>query len=138
MKLYLNGKGYPMTWKTQMKDDMWYSMEPARIKVTLPESEYRKISEFTKKEMRLCEYDTFVFQVYKSESDKMKWIHTSHTGSEFKENNGLWNVDCFVYSASICSKFRNGLVTAVFDVNACSFTKCNKSILRDLLLNELV
>lgn len=129
MKLYLNGKGYPMTWKTEMKDDMWYSMEPAKIKVTLPESEYRKISEFAK-EIGLGEYE---FQIHKLKSDKIKW-----NPSNVDDDSGLWNVSCFVYYTSICSKFRNGLVTAVFDINASSFTKCKKDVLRDLLLNELV
>jgi hypothetical protein len=44
MKLYYNGKGFPCKWKTQMKNDnMWYSMEPVKIKFTLPESVYNAI-----------------------------------------------------------------------------------------------
>ena len=43
MKLYYNGKGYPVKWKSLMRKDMWYNMEPVKIKLTLPESVYKAI-----------------------------------------------------------------------------------------------
>ena len=43
MKLYYNGKGYPVKWKSLMNKDMWYNMEPVKIKFTLPESVYKAI-----------------------------------------------------------------------------------------------
>jgi hypothetical protein len=43
MKFFYNGKGFPCKWKTQIKGDMWYSMEPVKIKFTLPESVYDAI-----------------------------------------------------------------------------------------------
>ena len=43
MKLYYNGRGYPVQWKSLMRKDMWYNMEPVKIKFTLPESVYKAI-----------------------------------------------------------------------------------------------
>ena len=41
MKFFYNGKGFPCNWKTQMKsDNMWYSMEPVKLTVTIPQSLY--------------------------------------------------------------------------------------------------
>jgi len=132
MKLYYNGKVYPCNWKTQMKsDNMWYSMEPVKIKLTIPESVYNAILI----DIKLDKNDrkTFSFNLllqkdnFSRDPDKLTI-----------ETNELWKIDTYLNRVSISSRFRNGEVTAVFEVSIFEQEELDKSELRNLLLGELV
>jgi hypothetical protein len=135
MKLYYNGKGYPCNWKTQMKNDnMWYSMEPVKIKFTLPESVYNAIMidiKLDEENKTLRDIFRFNLLLQKDEMSRDKYKLTV-------ESNELWKIDAYLDRASISSKFRNGDVTAVFEVSIFEEEELDKSELRNILLNELV
>ena len=132
MKLYYNGRGYPVQWKSLMRKDMWYNMEPVKIKFTLPESVYKAILidiKLNKDEHR----DVFSFNLLLNKDeisrDRDKLV---------VETNEYWKIDACVDRASITSRFKNGNVTAIFEVSIFEETELDKSELRDLLLSELV
>jgi|688.fasta_scaffold1205706_2 hypothetical protein len=135
MKLYYNGKGYPCKWKTQMKNDnMWYSMEPVKIKFTLPESVYDAIMidiKLDEENKTLRDIFRFNLLLQKDEMSRDKYKLTV-------ESNELWKIDAYLDRASISSKFRNGDVTAVFEVSIFEEEELDKSELRNILLGELV
>ncbi len=135
MKLYYNGKGYPCNWKTQMKNDnMWYSMEPVKIKFTLPESVYDAIMidiKLDEENKTLRDIFRFNLLLQKDEMSRDKYKLTV-------ESNELWKIDAYLDRASISSKFRNGDVTAVFEVSIFEEEELDKSELRNILLSELV
>jgi len=135
MKLYYNGKGYPCNWKTQMKsDNMWYSMEPVKIKFTLPESVYNAIMIDIKldKENKTLR-DIFRFNLLLQKDD-----FSRDPDKLTIETNELWKIDAYLDRASISSRFRNGDVTAVFEVSIFEEEELDKSELRNILLNEFV
>jgi len=132
MKLYYNGKGYPCNWKTQMKsDNMWYSMEPVKIKLTIPESVYNAILI----DIKLDKNDrkTFSFNLLLQKDD-----FSRDPDKLTIETNELWKIDTYLNRVSISSRFRNGEVTAVFEVSIFEQEELDKSELRNLLLGELV
>ena len=132
MKLYYNGRGYHVQWKSLMRKDMWYNMEPVKIKFTLPESVYKAILidiKLNKDEHR----DVFSFNLLLNKDeisrDRDKLV---------VETNEYWKIDACVDRASITSRFRNGDVIAIFEVSIFEEEELDKSELRDILLNELV
>jgi hypothetical protein len=132
MKLYYNGSGYDCKWKTQMRKDMWYNMEPVKIKLTLPESVYKAILidiKLNKDEHR----DIFSFNLLLNK-DEMSRDPDKLT----VETNEYWKIDACVDRVSISSRFRNGEVTTIFEVSIFEEEELDKSELRNLLLNELV
>ena len=132
MKLYYNGKGYPVQWKSLMRKDMWYNMEPVRIKLTLPESTYKAILidiKSNKDEYR----DIFSFNLLLNKDEMSR-----DRDKLVVETNEFWKIDACVDRVSISSRFRNGLVTAIFEVSIFEEEELDKSELRNLLLNELV
>jgi hypothetical protein len=139
MKLYYNGSGYDCKWKTLMRKDMWYNMEPVKIKLTLPESVYNAIlidiklnkDEYRARNIRNRYIFSFNLLLNKDEisRDRDKLV---------VETNEYWKIDACVDRASITSRFKNGNVTAIFEVSIFEETELDKSELRDLLLSELV
>lgn len=135
MKLYYNGKGFPCKWKTQMKNDnMWYSMEPVKLTVTMPESLYDIILldiKLDKKNNTLRDIFRFRLLLNKDEisRDRDKLV---------VENNELWDMETYLDRSTISSKFRNGDVKVVFYLSVFEETELNKSELRNILLSELV
>ena len=132
MKLYYNGRGYPVQWKSLMRKDMWYNMEPVKIKFTLPESTYRAILtdiKLNKDEHR----DVFSFNLLLNKDeisrDRDKLV---------VETNEYWKIDACVDRVSITSRFKNGTVTAIFEVSVFEETELDKSELRNILLSELI
>jgi hypothetical protein len=129
MKLYYNGSGYDCKWKTLMRKDMWYNMEPVKIKLTLPESVYNAILI----DVRLNEENIFRFNLLLQKGeisrDRDKLV---------VETNEYWKIDSRLDKRTISSRFRNGEVTAIFEVSIFEEEELDKSELRDLLLNELV
>jgi hypothetical protein len=132
MKLYYNGKGYPVKWKSLMRKDMWYNMEPMRIKITLPESVYKAILidiKLNKDELR----DIFSFNLLLNKDELSR-----DRDKLVVETNEYWKIDACVDRVSISSRFRNGDVTAIFEVSIFEEEELDKSELRNILLNELV
>ena len=132
MKLYYNGRGYPVQWKSLMRKDMWYNMEPVKIKFTLPESVYKAILidiKLNKDEHR----DIFSFNLLLNKDEMSR-----DPDKLVVETNEYWKIDACVDRASITSRFRNGDVVAIFEVSIFEEEELDKSELRDLLLNELV
>lgn len=135
MKLYYNGKGFPCKWKTQMKNDnMWYSMEPVKLTVTMPESLYDIILldiKLDKKNNTLRDIFRFRLLLNKDEisRDRDKLV---------VETNELWNMETYLDRATISSKFRNDEVKVVFHLSVFEETELDKSELRNILLSELV
>lgn len=132
MIFYYNDVGYPMTWKSEMRDNMWYNMEPAKIKVTMPYSLYMEILN----QYKINSVDKLLFfEVLKSNSDIVKWGISN-------KNIGIWKIEACIYSMSISSKFRNGDVITIFDIAVCESIELDegfvKQRLRDELLRELV
>ena len=144
MKLYYNGKGYPCKWKTQMKNDnMWYSMEPVKIKFTLPESVYKAILidiKLDEENKTLRDIFRFNLLLQKGEMsrDNAKHLIVGGTDKLVVETNEFWKIDTYLDRVSISSRFRNGDVTAIFEVSIFEQEELDKSELRNLLLNELV
>lgn len=134
MKIYYKGECYPLIWKTQMRKDLWYSMEPARLKITMPRSIYDYISsEVNRTNNRMDDSGLYElkFEVHKSESDIVKW------GVSDKKT-GLWEIEALVYSCIMSSEFTDGTVIGIFDVGVMEVKVQDKSRLRDYLLNEIV
>jgi hypothetical protein len=131
MKLYYNGSGYDCKWKTQMRKDMWYNMEPVKIKLTLPESVYKAILIDIKLSNEDRETFSFNLLLQKGEMsrDRDKLV---------VETNEYWKIESYLDRVSISSRFRNGEVTTIFEVSIFEEEELDKSQLRNLLLNELV
>jgi hypothetical protein len=132
MKLYYNGSGYDCKWKTLMRKDMWYNMEPVKIKLTLPESVYKAILidiKLNKDEYR----DIFSFNLLLNKDEMSR-----DRDKLVVETNEYWKIDACVDRVSITSRFRNGDVIAIFEVSIFEEEELDKSELRNLLLNELV
>ena len=134
MKLYYNGKGYPVKWKSLMRKDMWYNMEPVKIKFTLPESVYKSILidiKFDGENKTLRDIFRFNLLLQKGElsRDRDKLV---------VEKNEYWKIDAYLDRCSITSRFRNGDVIAIFEISIFEEVELDKSELREVLLNELV
>ena len=131
MKLYYNGKGYDCKWKSLMNKDMWYNMEPVKIKFTLPESVYNAILIDIKLSNEDRETFSFNLLLQKGEMsrDRDKLV---------VETNEYWKIDSYLDRVSISSRFRNGEVIAIFEVSIFEEEELDKSELRNILLNELV
>ncbi len=135
MKFFYNGKGYPCKWKTQMKNDnMWYSMEPVKLTVTIPRSLYDVILldiKLDKSNNTLNDIFRFNLLIQKGEMsrDRDKLV---------ADQNELWSMETYLNRSTISSKFKNDEVTVVFDLSVFEDVELDKSELRNLLLNELV
>lgn len=134
MKLYYNGKGYPVKWKSLTRRDMWYNMEPAKLKITIPESVYNAILldiklDSENKTLR----DIFRFNLLLQKDD-----FSRDPDKLTIETNEFWKIDAYLDRVSISSRFRNGDVTAIFEISIFEQIELDKSELRNILLNELV
>jgi hypothetical protein len=110
-------------------DNMWYSMEPVKIKFTLPESVYNAIMidiKLDEENKTLRDIFRFNLLLQKDEMSRDKYKLT------------VESIDAYLDRASISSKFRNGDVTAVFEVSIFEEEELDKSELRNILLGELV
>jgi len=134
MKLYYNGKGYPVQWKSLMRKDMWYNMEPVKIKFTLPESVYRAILiDIKLNKEDEWNRDTFNFNLLLKKDELSR-----DRDKLVVESNEYWKIKSFVDRRSITSRFRNGDVIAIFELSIFEEEELDKSELREVLLNELV
>jgi hypothetical protein len=134
MKLYYNGKGYPVKWKSLTKKNMWYNMEPVKLKFTLPESVYNVILldiklDTENKNLR----DIFRFNLLLQEGELSR-----NSDKLVVENSEYWKVESFLNRVSISSRFRNGDVTAIFEVSIFNQIELDRIAIREVLLNELL
>lgn len=129
MKLYYNGKGYPIIWKSLMRKNMWYNMEPVKIKLTIPESVYNAILI----DVKLNKENILKFNLLLKKGETSRY-----RDKLLVETNEYWKIDAYLDRVSITSKFRNDEVTAIFEVSISEEEELDKSELRNILLNELV
>jgi hypothetical protein len=114
-----------------MRKDMWYNMEPVKIKLTLPESVYNAILIDIKLDKNDRETFSFNLLLKKDEASRDR-------DKLLVETNEYWKIDAYVDRSSISSRFRNGDVIAIFEVSIFEEEELDKSELRNILLNELV
>jgi hypothetical protein len=134
MKFFYNGKGFPCKWKCQIKGDMWYSMEPVKLTVTMPQSLYDIILldiKLDKENKTLHDIFRFNLLLQKGEMsrDRYKLV---------VETNEFWEMETYLNRATISSKFRNDGVKVVFDISVFEENELDKSELRNILLSELI
>lgn len=134
MKLYYNGKGYPVKWKSLMKKDMWYSMEPVKLKMTIPESVYNAILI----DIKLDNENKTLRDIFRFNLLLQKGELSRDRDKLVVETNEYWKIDAYLDRVSICSKFRNGDVTVIFELSIMEDFELGKSELREVLLNEII
>jgi hypothetical protein len=118
-------------------DNMWYSMEPVKpvkIKFTLPESVYDAIMI----DIKLDEENKTLRDIFRFRLLLQKGDFSRDPDKLTIETNEYWKIDSYLDRASISSRFRNGDVTAVFEVSIFEQEELDKSELRNILLSELV
>ena len=134
MKLYYNGKGYPVKWKSLTRRDMWYNMEPAKLKITIPESVYNAIL----LDIKLDNENKTLRDIFRFNLLLQKGEISRSSDKLIVETNEFWKIESYLNRVSISSRFRNGDVTAIFEISIFEQIELDKSDLRNILLNELV
>ena len=126
-----------------MRKNMWYSMEPAKLTVSMPISVYEKIKHdikienegscfATKWDLIDRDRDILNFRVKKHDSDTSRW------GLSENGVGGWWDVISYLDSVTISSKFKDGNVIAHFSIFIRDSIELDKSESREMILNELV
>ncbi len=133
MKIYYNGKGYPCIWKTQMRKDMWYNMEPVKVKITLP----KHIYDIILLDLKLDSENKTLHDIFRFNLLLQKGEMSRDRDRLVVENNEYWKINAYLDRSSITSKFRNGDVTAIFEFSIFEEEELDKSEIRNILLNEL-
>jgi hypothetical protein len=135
MKFYYDGVGYPCKWKTKMNKSMWYSQEPAKLRVTLPVSVYDKIKRDIKADNGKL-FDIIKFKILKNENEKLNFYNSNDSEKE------MWQLECCLEYSIICSEFKeskeNKLFSVIFDLTVMDNELMNKSDMRELILNEIL
>jgi len=143
MKLYYDGIGYSCKLKSEMKgNNIWYSMEPISIKLTLPKYIYDKILldiKLDNENKTLRDIFRFKLLIQKGElsRNKDKCGNLVYTHSQVVQNE-FWELETYLDRLTITSKFRNGYVTAKFSLSIFSEMELDKSELREIILNQLI
>lgn len=127
MKLYYNGRGYLLNWKSLAKKGMWYSMAPVKLKFTLPESVYNAILLDIKTPRDIFRFNLLLQEGELSRSRDKLVVETIE----------YWQINSYLNRVSISSRFRNGDVTAIFEVSIFDEIELDKSAIREVLLNDL-
>lgn len=135
---YKDHTGYDCTWKTSMKGDYWYNMEPVVLKVRLPLEIYQEIkqdiilrNEDLKEKDRGLE-NIFHFKILKQKDEKVKW------GVYSSDDVELWKFTAILDRISYTSKFNDVTVMVHLSCLIQEHNKSEKAELREFLLNELV
>lgn len=134
MKFYYKNIGYTCNWKTKMRKDMWYSMEPARIRVTLPKNIYLEILKYIKEDNTNKKlFDKVNFTILKSPGEEL------YFNKSIVENLEIWEIECFLNSSVVSSEYKKkGTVSVHFDVNIHESKLLEKDEARDIILNEIL
>jgi hypothetical protein len=134
MKFFYNGKGFTCKWKNQIKGDMWYSMEPVKLTVTIPRSLYDIIL----LDIKLDDTNNTLNDIFRFKLLLQKGEMSRDRDKLVVETNEFWEMETYLNRATISSKFRNDDVKVVFDISVFEETELDKSELRNLLLGELI
>lgn len=133
------GNRFKCVWKTLMDKNMWYNMEPAKIKVTIPKTLYQNIMKDIKQDIRNNTlHDIIKFKIQKEKGERLYFNESIDSESEY------WDIDAYLNSSTISSIFNqknpNKIteVTVHFNISVFENRKLEKSEIRDILLNELV
>lgn len=128
MKFYYKNIGYTCNWKTKMKKNMWYSMEPVIIRVTLPKNIYLEILKYIKENPFKVN-----FTILKSPGEEL------YFNKSIVENLEIWEIGCFLNSSVVSSEYKKrGTVSVHFDVNIYESKLLEKDETRDIILNEIL
>lgn len=125
MKLIYKDNRYPCVLKSEMKKNMWYSMEPVKLTVTIPLTEYFDM----RTDITECDNE-FHFRLLVDKNDKVE-----NFSNEFKL--GLWSIDSQFERSTIISRFSKGVVNVIFKLYISERELSDKSELRDLVINDL-
>jgi hypothetical protein len=134
MKFFYNGKGFTCKWKTQIKGDMWYNMEPVKLIVTIPQSLYDIIL----LDIKLDKENKTLHDIFRFNLLLQKGEMSRDRDKLVVETNEFWEMETYLNRATISSKFRNDDVKVVFDISVFEENELDKSELRNILLGELV
>lgn len=134
MKFFYNGKGFPCKWKSQIKGDMWYNMEPVKLTVTIPQSLYDIIL----LDIKLDKENKTLHDIFRFNLLLQKGEMSRDRDKLVVETNEFWEMETYLNRATISSKFRNDDVKVVFDISVFEENELDKSELRNILLSELI
>jgi len=125
MKLIYKDNRYPCILKSEMEKNMWYSMEPVKLTVTIPLTEYFNM----RTDIKECG-DEFHFRLLVDKNDKV---------NNFSDDfiSGLWIVDSQFERSTITSSFSKGVVNVIFKIHISERELSDKSELRDLIMSDL-
>ena len=120
-KLYYDGRTYQCDWESKIIKNMWYSMEPVKMKVRMQNSVYEKIL-----------YDIKVDDENRTLHDKFNFhIIESYPIKMFK-------IESYLEKSIISSKLRKGEIIVAFKIYIIKKDIMNKDYVRDIILSELV
>jgi hypothetical protein len=134
MKFYYNDVGYICNWKTKMSKNMWYNMEPAKVKVSLPKNILHKILLDVKEDTKNNTlHDIIKFKILKSTGEEL------YFNDSINDNNELWQLECYLNSSIISSEYKKeGIVSVHFDILVIDSQLLNRDEMRDILLSEIL
>lgn len=134
-----NGNRFKCVWRTLMDKNMWYNMEPAKIKVTIPKSLYQKMMKDVKTDVRNNTLlDIVRFKIQKPKGESLYFNESNKDELEY------WEVNAYLESATISSTFnqknpnKQTEVTVHFKIKVFENKKLTTSEIRDILLNEIL
>jgi hypothetical protein len=117
-----------------MSKDMWYSMEPAKVRVTLPKNILQKILLDVKEDVKNNTlHDIMRFKIFKSTGEEL------YFNESINENSELWEIECYLNSSIISAEYKKkGVVSVHFDISVIESELLEKSELRNILLDDIL
>jgi len=126
MLFYYRDKEYPCNWKTQMRKDMFYSMEPVKLRIRVP----------------ITTYDTIMLDIKNDEDNNTLLDIMRFKILYFKQSNindlEIWDLVAFLDTNTISSKFNDGTIGVNFKLSISNEVKLSKQDTRDILLNNIL
>lgn len=113
---------------------MWYSMEPVKLTVTMPQSLYDIIL----LDIKLDKENKTLHDIFRFNLLLQKGEMSRDRDKLVVETNEFWEMETYLNRATISSKFRNDDVKVVFDISVFEENELDKSELRNILLSELL
>jgi hypothetical protein len=127
MKLCIGNKMVEMEWISLIEEGMWYSMEPAILKVKkIHRVDYNNL--LRSKKLHPGHY-RFNIDVYKVKGD-------FPIDSEIEL--GLFDVEIIMNSNKVVKRHKNGYLDIILNVSISDQCEKDKSQLRDILLESLI
>lgn len=139
MKLLYDNNLYDCSWKSKMKTDYWYNMAIVKVKARMPIQKYKKIildirikNEEIQSGLKRGTENEFDFSILINDGEFIHWLGRDSESVE------LWKFNSFLERISYTSQFNDGTVVVNFDLLIKEQSLCDKSQLREVLLNQLV